>query len=71
MFAKNISNRIARQPNVLLGRPYIVGTKVGVATVINLLQRGLNADDIIDEYTELTREDIEACQQYWNRNGMK
>jgi uncharacterized protein (DUF433 family) len=56
--------RIAIDPNVLLGRPFIRGTQIGVEFVLGLLVDGWSEADIRKSFTGLEREDIEACLEY-------
>lgn len=56
--------RIALDPNVLVGKPVIRGTRLAVEFVIGLLADGWNEADIIDNYPGLAHEDILACLAY-------
>jgi uncharacterized protein (DUF433 family) len=53
--------RIIIDPAVMVGKPVIKGTRLTVEYVLNLLAHGSTLDDILGEYTGLTREDIQAC----------
>ena len=57
-------DRIAIDPNVLVGKPVIKGTRMAVEFVIDLLARGWTTEQIIHEYDHLTTEDIQACLAY-------
>jgi len=56
-------NRIIRSPDVLHGAPRIVGTRISVSAVLNLLRAGKTPEEIIsaDYYPDLTLEDVAAC----------
>jgi len=56
--------RIAIDPNVLVGKPVIKGTRMAVEFVIDLLARGWTTEQILHEYDHLTTEDIQACLAY-------
>jgi uncharacterized protein (DUF433 family) len=56
--------RIAADPNILVGKPIIKGTRIAVEFVIDLLARGWTVEQILKEYDHLTREDIQACLAY-------
>ena len=57
--------RIVVNPQIHFGKPFIKGTRITVQNVLELLNEGLNFDQIIkDYYPDLTREDIQACLQY-------
>jgi uncharacterized protein (DUF433 family) len=53
--------RIVVDPAVMVGKPVIKGTRLTVEYVLNLLAHGASVEEILKEYTGLTREDISAC----------
>ena len=57
-------DRIVVDPNVLVGKPVIKGTRLAVEFVVELLAQGWSEDDIQRNYHGLTREDIQACLAY-------
>jgi uncharacterized protein (DUF433 family) len=58
-------NRIAVNPGIHFGKPCIVGTRITVQRVLELIDEGLAFEEIIqDYYPDLTIEDIRACAQY-------
>ena len=59
-----ISDRIVVDPNILVGKPTVKGTRLAVEFVIDLLSQGWDEDDILGNYPGLTREDILACLAY-------
>jgi uncharacterized protein (DUF433 family) len=56
--------RIVVDPEVLVGKPIIKGTRIAVEFVINLLAQGWKEEDILKNYPHLSREDIFACLKY-------
>jgi uncharacterized protein (DUF433 family) len=56
--------RITIDPNVLLGKPVIKGTRISVEFVMDLLARGWTKEQILREYDHLQSEDIQACMAY-------
>ena len=56
--------RITADPNILVGKPIIKGTRIAVEFIIDLLARGWTAQQILKEYDHLTIEDIQACLAY-------
>src|SRR5437868_13378840 len=56
--------RIVVDPNVLVGKPVIKGTRLAVEFIIDLLAQGWTESDILSNYPGLTREDILACLAY-------
>ena len=57
-------NRISVNPDVLVGKPVIKGTRLAVEFIIDLLAQGWTEDDIIENYPGVTREDISSCLSY-------
>ena len=58
------NDRIAVDPDVLVGKPVIRGTRIAVEFVIDLMAQGWTAEGILKEYDHLAMEDIQACQTY-------
>jgi uncharacterized protein (DUF433 family) len=56
--------RITIDPNILVGKPIIKGTRISVEFIIDLLAHGWTVEQILKEYDHLTREDIHACLAY-------
>lgn len=56
--------RIVIDPDVLVGKPVITGTRMSVEFIVDLLGRGWSVEQILGEYDHLTREDIQACLAY-------
>lgn len=61
MTDQQLLERIDSNPNVIVGKPIIKGTRLTVEYILNLLAHGSTVEDILDEYQGLTREDIQAC----------
>ena len=60
----NWQDRITLDPNVLVGKPIIKGTRIAVEFVVDLLGRGWTTNQVIQEYDHLTPADIQACLAY-------
>ena len=58
------SERVAIDPEVLVEKPIIKGTRISVELVIDLLARGYTCADILEQYDHLTRDDVQACLAY-------
>jgi uncharacterized protein (DUF433 family) len=55
-------DRIAVNSQIHFGKPCIVGTRITVQSVLELLNEGLSFEEIIrDYYPDLQIEDIHAC----------
>ncbi len=46
------------------GKPCIRGLRITVYDVLNMLANGMNSEEIIDDFPELTKGDIQACLAY-------
>ncbi len=57
-------DRITIDPDVLVGKPVIKGTRISVELIIDMLARGWNDEQIIGQYDHVTPEDIRACLAY-------
>lgn len=57
------AGRITFDPEVMGGKPCIRGLRITVGTVLTLL-RDHTPDEILAEYPELEREDIDAALSY-------
>lgn len=64
MERKQLLERIALNPKIMVGKPVIRGTRLTVQYILNLLARGATVDEILQEYKGLTEEDILACLLY-------
>ena len=56
--------RISIDPEILHGKPCIKGTRIPVYMIIEMLEYGLSFDQILEEYPQITVEDIKACLKY-------
>ena len=56
--------RITVDPDIAGGKPVIRGTRIYVAIILDSLSEGLSAEEIMDHYPNLTREDIFAALAY-------
>ena len=56
--------RIIVDPTILIGKPVVKGTRLAVEFIIELLAQGWSEADILQNYSGLTREDIQACLKY-------
>jgi uncharacterized protein (DUF433 family) len=57
-------DRIVVNPEVLVGKPVIKGTRLAVEFIVGLLAQGWSEAEILKNYPGLTREDILACLSY-------
>ena len=57
-------NRITLDPDKCFGKPCIRGLRMPVASILSYLASGMSADDILREWPELEREDIQQALAY-------
>jgi uncharacterized protein (DUF433 family) len=57
-------DRITVDPNILVGKPVITGTRIPVSLILNLLEHGYDFDRVIEDYPILAHEDIKAALWY-------
>ena len=57
-------DRIEINPDVMLGKPVIRGTRIPVELLLRKLSEGATEVDLLDAYPRLTREDIQAALAY-------
>jgi uncharacterized protein (DUF433 family) len=58
------TDRIEVNPNVMMGKPVIRGTRIPVELVLRKLGEGATEADLLDAYPRLTPEDIRAALAY-------
>ena len=58
---------IVSTPDVLKGKPRIKGTRIPVSLILGYLAAGKTTEEIIDEFPDITKEQIAACLNYARR----
>jgi uncharacterized protein (DUF433 family) len=56
--------RITVDQSVRFGKPCVRGTRIAVGDVLSYLAAGMTEEQIVAEFSQLTREDIRACLAY-------
>lgn len=69
MTDQNLLNRITLDPQVMVGKPVIQGTRLTVEYILNLLGHDETIQTIVEEYPDLSAEDIQACLYFAARSG--
>jgi uncharacterized protein (DUF433 family) len=54
-------DRITADPNILVGKPIIKGTRISVELILGWLANGWSFEQILESYPHITREDILAA----------
>jgi uncharacterized protein (DUF433 family) len=57
-------DRITTNPEIMVGKPVVKGTRIPVERVIAHLATTPDLDDLFAAYPELTIADVKACLQY-------
>lgn len=60
----NWRDHIVSTPDVLRGKPRIKGTRIPVSLILGYLAAGKDAAEIVQEFPELSQEQIAACLHY-------
>jgi uncharacterized protein (DUF433 family) len=58
------TEKIEINPNVMMGKPVIRGTRVTVELILRKLSEGASEVDLLDAYPHLTGGDIRAAIKY-------
>ena len=58
------ADRIEINPNVMLGKPVIRGTRVPVELILRKLSEGATEAELLDAYPRLSPDDIRAALAY-------
>ena len=57
----NYRERITINPNIRSGKPCIVNTRIAVSDIFDYLGGGMTIEEILDDFPDLTIEDIQSC----------
>jgi Uncharacterized conserved protein len=61
---ENLMRRITVDPQIMVGKPVIKGTRITVQLIVQLLANGETETEILDDYPDLKKEDIKAALLY-------
>ncbi len=64
MTREQLLSRITIDPKVCFGKPCIRGHRIWVTLILDFLASGMTVAEILQEYPDLTEEDILACIAY-------
>ncbi|MFO1010727.1 MAG: DUF433 domain-containing protein [Planctomycetota bacterium] len=64
MAEREIAERITVDPDVLVGKPVIRGTRLAVEFILDLLAQGWSHEEILREHPGLQDADVLACLAY-------
>lgn len=61
---RDLLERISIDPQVCFGKPCIRGTRIWVSLLLDFLADGSTIEEILEEYPQLTVEDVRAAIAY-------
>jgi len=59
-----LPDRIEINPEILVGKPIIKGTRISVDFILNLFAQGWDEEKILKNYSQLKKEDLRAVFDY-------
>jgi uncharacterized protein (DUF433 family) len=57
-------DRVEINPAVMQGKPVVRNTRIPVELVLRKLAEGATAEELMDAYPRLTKDDVQACLVY-------
>jgi uncharacterized protein (DUF433 family) len=60
----NYKDRIVSNPDVMLGKPVVKGTRITVELILKKMSEGMDVAALLNAYPHLTREDVLAVLAY-------
>lgn len=64
MEKEDLLNRITVNPEVMVGKPTIRGLRITVDQILKALAGGVTVEELLEDYPELEKEDIQAALMY-------
>ncbi|MFB3890192.1 MAG: DUF433 domain-containing protein [Candidatus Bathyarchaeia archaeon] len=61
---EELADRITIDPEIMVGKPVIKGTRITVQLIVQLLANGATEAEILEDYPDLKKEDIKAALLY-------
>jgi uncharacterized protein (DUF433 family) len=61
---EELLSRISIDPQRCFGKPCIKGHRIWVSLILDLLATGMSAEEVLEQYPQLNREDVLACVAY-------
>lgn len=61
---ENLLSRITTNPEIMVGKPTIRGMRITVEQILRALSGGVSEEELIEEYPELEKEDLQAVSSY-------
>lgn len=64
MTREELLGRISIDPRICFGKPCIRGHRIWVSLILDLLAGGMTVQQVLQEYPQITEEDVLACIAY-------
>jgi uncharacterized protein (DUF433 family) len=61
---EELLSRISIDPQRCFGKPCIRGHRIWVSLILDLLATGMTVEEVLEQYPQLSREDVLACVAY-------
>ena len=61
---QDLDKRIVIDPDILHGKPTIRGLRYSVEMILELLSSGMSIEEILEDFSDLERDDILAALSY-------
>lgn len=58
------SNRIISNPEIMLGKPIIKGTRITVELILRKIAEGMDIDELLEAYPQIKKADVLAALSY-------
>ena len=58
------TDKIISDPNILLGKPIVKGTRISVELILRRLSEGMETKDLLEAYPQLKYDDVLAALSY-------
>ena len=56
--------RIVSDPDIMLGKPVIKGTRITVELILRKMAEGMTIEELLEAYPHLTKDDVLAAVSY-------
>jgi uncharacterized protein (DUF433 family) len=61
---EKVKERIIVDPQIMVGKPIIKGTRIPVDAIIRRLAEGMTIKEVLEDYPNITRDDVLAALEY-------
>lgn len=58
------TKRIVSDPDIMLGKPVIKGTRITVELILRKMAEGMTIEELLETYPHITKDDILATVSY-------